>query len=136
MLRPPDTFFYPTSLYLSESDFVFLLAPGQAGCQLGAVSNLNNSKFLYSLLLPFFLVAYASATKPIMPPKPASPKRRARSPKASKPKKAKLTAETKPDYTRKKRNPPLTEPTWQQIHADMEAGHIIGTYGTNFFGFK
>jgi GTP cyclohydrolase II len=32
-------------------------------------------------------------------------------------------------FHRKKLDPPLVEPTWEQIHADLDAGKQIGTYG-------
>jgi GTP cyclohydrolase II len=32
-------------------------------------------------------------------------------------------------YARKFHDPPLVEPTWEQIHEDLENGRVIGTYG-------
>lgn len=42
---------------------------------------------------------------------------------------AKTETKLKPTFHRKKHNPPLVEPTWQQIHQDLNEGKHIGTYG-------
>jgi len=63
-------------------------------------------------------------------PKPVEEVKRANSPKAKKAapaKKSKL--DVKPNYKRKQHNPPLTRPTWEEIHDDMENERAIGCYG-------